>query len=223
MSVITEDRATALAPPLSREELANTITHGLGCLLAVVGTVHLLLTARITDSWLHLVGCFVFGLCMVLVYAASTLYHAARTPKTKEFFRLIDHVCIYLMIAGTYTPFALLVVPAPWNMPLLAGAWILAGLGIARRLRSANQLDRVGYLNYLACGWLAILAAKPIIEVTPVGACLLVLAGGLFYTAGVFFVSRNRPFDHVIWHFFVLAGSACHYAAVLWYVAPVRA
>jgi hemolysin III len=222
MSVITEERVEALAPPLSREEIANTITHGLGCLLAIVGTIHLLTVGRVAESWPHLLGCFVFGLCMVLVYAASTLYHAARTPRTKDLFRLLDHVCIYLMIAGTYTPFALVVVPSPWNMLLLAGAWLMAALGIMRRIRSSDQLDRVGYLNYLVCGWLAILAAKPIVDVAPLGGCLLVLAGGLFYTVGVFFVCRNRPFDHVIWHFFVLAGSACHYGAVLWYVAPVQ-
>jgi hemolysin III len=186
------------------EELANSLTHGLGLLLALVGVV----------------GCAVFGVSLVLLYTSSTLYHSVRVPRAKRLLRVLDHSAIFLLIAGTYTPFTLVALRGPWGWWLFGVVWSLAAAGITLRLVLRRRPTALFLSLYLAMGWCAVVAARPLFTaVGSTGAALLV-AGGLAYSLGVpFYVWRRLPYHHAVWHIFVLAGSAFHYAAVLRCVA----
>jgi hemolysin III len=209
-----EDRYT------TAEELANSLTHGVGLVLAVVGLVALIATAALRGGALQVVGCAVFGASLVLLYTSSTLYHSVRSPGAKSFLRTVDHSAIFLLIAGTYTPFTLVTLRGPWGWWLFAVVWSLAVAGITLRLVMRRRPTVLFLSLYLAMGWCVVVAARPLFAaVGPVGAALVV-AGGLAYTAGVpFYVWRRLPYHHAVWHGFVLAGSAFHYAAVLRCVA----
>jgi hemolysin III len=212
---------TALNARRLAEEVANSLTHGLGLVLSLVGLVPLLLLAAVHDSMVHLAAAAVYGATLVALYAASTLYHACREPRRKHLFRVVDHCAIYLLIAGTYTPFALLSIPAPWGRVLLVIVWTLAAVGVLYKVFMFGRFPRLALALYLGMGWLAVLAIRPILaHVPPIGVALMV-AGGLLYTAGVWFYVRDHmPYRHAIWHLFVLGGSACHYFAVLASVLP---
>ena len=207
-------------PRSLREEIANSISHGLGLLLALVALPVLVLTAIEIGSVRFLVGVSVFGGTMVLLYLASTLYHSMTHETAKQLFRIFDHTAIFLLIAGTYTPFALGVLRGPWGWSLLAIVWTLAIIGIVLKIRTRTRHSRITIVLYVIMGWLAVVAVKPILMLIPIPGILLILAGGLAYTGGLaFFAAQRIRYNHFIWHLFVIAGTTCHFFAVLWYAA----
>jgi hemolysin III len=207
-------------PHLYREEIANSISHGLGLLLALVALPILVLTALNVGNVRFLVGVSVFGGTMVLLYLASTLYHSITHEAAKQLFRIFDHTAIFLLIAGTYTPFALGVLRGPWGWSLLAVVWTLAIIGITLKINTRTRHSRISIVLYVLMGWLAVVAVKPIVMLIPVPGILLILAGGLAYTGGLaFFAAQRIRYNHFIWHLFVIAGTVCHFFAVLWYAA----
>ena len=207
-------------PHSLREEIANSISHGLGLLLALVALPVLVLTAIELGSVRFLVGVSVFGGTMVLLYLASTLYHSLTHEAAKRLCRVFDHTAIFLLIAGTYTPFALGVLRGPWGWSLLAVVWSLAITGIVLKIRTRTRHSRISIVLYVIMGWLAVVAVKPILMLIPIPGILLILAGGLAYTGGLaFFAAQRIRYNHFIWHLFVIAGTTCHFFAVLWYAA----
>jgi len=207
-----------------RYELANCATHGAGLALSVAGCAALITLAALRGNAWHIVACSIYGATLVCLYAASTAYHSVRSRRAKRFLRIIDHSSIYLLIAGTYTPFTLVSLRGAWGWSLFGIVW---GLTLAGILFKVWFVDRVPILStavYLLMGWLVIVAAKPVLAAVPLTAIFWLAAGGLLYTAGVaFFAWERLPYHHAIWHVFVIAGSVCHYVAVLRYVLPTRA
>jgi hemolysin III len=206
------------------EELANALTHGLGLLASLVGLPVLVLAAATRGERTAVIGASVFGATLVALYASSTLYHATRHPTRKQLFRLVDHAAIYLLIAGTYTPFTLGVLRGRWGWVLFGVVWTLAALGVLFKLLfGSGRYSRLSTALYLGMGWVAIFVIKPLIAALPAAGLLLLVGGGLCYTAGVvFYVDKRRSWTHPVWHLFVMGGSVCHYFAVLWYAAPAR-
>ena len=223
ITVITEGMATRDHLPFYSvgEEAAHALTHGLGLLFSVVGLVALLVAASLRGNIWHIVGCGVFGLTLVLLYGASTLYHGARNGPAKRVFRRLDHAAIFLLIAGTYTPFTLVNLRGGWGWALLAVVWGLAVLGIALETFALRHSRRASLGLHLGMGWLIVLALGPLARsLHPEGLALLVL-GGLTYTLGVAFYAWERlPYNHAVWHLFVMGGSTFHLACVLGYVIP---
>ena len=202
------------------EELANSLTHGVGAVLAVVGLVVLAFSAGRYGTTRAVVGCVVFGAALVLLYVSSTLYHSVADSRAKAVLRVLDHSAIFLLIAGTYTPFTLVSLRGPWGWSLFGVVWGLALAGIALRLALRRRPTALFVSLYLAMGWCVVVAAKPLLAAVAPGGIALLAAGGLAYSVGVvFYVWRSLPYSHAIWHGFVLAGSAFHFAAVLLYVA----
>jgi hemolysin III len=208
---------------LSVEEVANCVTHGVGLALSVVGLFALVWLAWTHgDAW-HVLSSTVYGASLVTLYLASTLYHGARSARAKHFFQILDHCCIYLLIAGTYTPFTLVTLRGGWGWTLFGLVWTFALAGILFRVRFGTRYRPVAVASYVLLGWLCVIAVKPILATVPTAALLWIVAGGLAYTTGVFFFASKRiPHNHAIWHLFVLGGSICHYMAVLLYVLPSR-
>jgi hemolysin III len=206
----------------AREEIANSITHGLGFVLSV-GALPVLvwLAAASGDSW-RIVSSAVYGTTLILLYASSTLYHAFRTPRVKRIFQIFDYAAIYLLIAGTYTPFTLVSMRGPWGWMLFGMIWALA---IFRVVSTAVALNLSRYITpaiSVAMGWLVLIAVKPLLAMVPAVGIAWLVAGGLAYTVGVIFFAWERlPYGHAIWHCFVLAGSVCHFTAVVVAVLPV--
>lgn len=197
------------------DEIANAITHGIGLALSIAGLCVLVTLAAVHGTAWHVVGCSIFGGSLVALYLASTLYHSCPQPAVKEVLRIVDHVCIFLLIAGTYTPFTLTTLRGAWGWFLLVAVWTCAIGGIAYKIVRARQSLPQSALPYIALGWIALVAAKPILENVPLASLALLLAGGLSYTIGtVFYNLDHRRFYHAIWHLFVLAGSAFHFWAV---------
>jgi hemolysin III len=207
--------------PLSAsEEIANSVSHGLGLLLALVALPVLVASAMRAGNVRFLIGATVFGVTMVLLYLASTLYHSLTHEAAKRLFRIIDHTAIFLLIAGTYTPFALGVLRGPWGWSLLAVIWTLAIAGITLKMITRTRHSRISIALYVVMGWLAVVAIKPIMTLVPLPGVLLILAGGLAYTFGLaFFAAHRLRYNHFIWHLFVIAGTTCHFFAVLWYAS----
>lgn len=201
------------------EEIANSISHGVGLLGALVAIPFLLVVTAQRGTTMSVVGAGVFATTVLLLYAASTLYHALPGPRVKALFRKLDHGAIFLLIAGTYTPFTLGALAGPWGWTLFGVVWGLAGIGIALKAgdRMAHPVASTGL--YVAMGWLAVFAMPEIIERIPVPGLILLGAGGAAYTLGVaFFATDSRVrYGHFVWHLFVLAGTACHFGAVLGY------
>jgi hemolysin III len=206
--------------PSLGEEIASSVTHGVA-LLASIAALLLLIVVGVArgDAW-QVVGGSIFGATLIVLYAASTLYHALPHPRAKHVFRILDHSAIYLLIAGTYTPFALGALRGPWGWSLLALVWALAVLGIIAKSTMGFRFPRLSTAIYLLMGWLSLVAIKPLAtHLGPAGMAWL-LAGGLAYTAGVVFFAWERlRYSHMVWHLFVAAGSVCHFCAVLWYAA----
>lgn len=213
----------ARAAQRSSDELANTLTHALGLVLSLAGLPSLVvMAARRGDAW-HVVTCSVYAATLVVLYGASTFYHAARQPRWKDFFRVIDHACIYLLIAGTYTPFTLVMLRGGWGWTLFALVWGFALAGIAFKVFWTGRFEVVSTITYVLLGWIALVATYPIVTRFPPGCILWLLAGGVCYTVGVVFYAFDRlPYMHAAWHLFVLAGSAFHYVAVMRYVLPTE-
>jgi len=204
------------------EELANSLTHGTGALLSAAGFGVLVFLACRHGSMLHIVSCSIFGATLVLLYTASTLYHSVRSPRLKHIFKIVDHSCIYLLIAGTYTPFTLVTLQGSWGWTLFGLIWVLAAAGIAFQIFFVYRFKILATVAYVLMGWLAVFAVKPLIDALPAGGFAWILAGGIVYTVGaLFYLIKSLPYNHAIWHLFVLGGSTCHYVAVLLYVVPV--
>ena len=202
------------------EEVANGLTHGAGAALSIVGLVLLITRAAAHGSPRHIVGCAVFGVALVLLYAISTLYHAIRQPRAKSVLRVLDHSAIFLLIAGTYTPFTLVSLHGPWGWSLFGVVWGIATAGIALRLTLRRRPTALFLALYLCMGWCVVVALGPLRAAVPPAGLALLVAGGHAYTAGVpFYVWKRLPFHHAVWHAFVLAGSALHFFAVFLYVA----
>jgi hemolysin III len=204
------------------EELANSLTHGLGVVLALILGPALVVVSVASGDWWRIVSSAIYATTLLLLFTSSTLYHAIRASKAKEVFRRLDHAAIYLLIAGTYTPFTLITLRGPWGWTLFAIVWGLAIAGVALKGTFGARLPMLSTAVYLGMGWLAIVALRPLLlNVGPRGIAWLV-AGGLFYTLGVlFYVSdERRRYRHAVWHLFVLAGSMAHFCAVLWYAVP---
>jgi len=203
------------------EEIANSISHGIGLVAALVATPFLVLHAVRRGDTGFIVGASVFAATMVLLYLASTVYHALPIGKAKRVFRVIEHSAIFLLIAGTYTPFTLGVLRGAWGWTLLGLVWSLAVAGVA--LKVSNRMSRpiVSTSFYLLMGWLILIAVNPLYARLPASGLLWLVAGGMAYTAGVaFFAADSRlRYGHFIWHLFVMAGTACHYCATFWYAA----
>ncbi len=204
------------------EEVANSITHGLGALLSVAGLFALLIAASIRGTALHIAACTVYGISLVLLYTSSTIYHALARNRAKRVFQVLDHASIYLLIAGTYTPFTLITLRGPWGWILFAFVWTLAALGIVFKSFGAGRLPFFSTAVYLLMGWCGVAAVRPLLAVLPWTGFLWILAGGICYTVGVAFFALRHKYAHFIWHLFVLAGSVCHYVAVYRYVIPGR-
>jgi hemolysin III len=201
------------------EEIANCISHGVG-FVAAVAVLPVLAVNALQHGSTALVGALVFGVSAVLLYLTSTLYHALTPVRAKQVFRVLDHGAIYVLIAGTYTPFMLGVLRGPIGWSLLGAVWVLAIFGIVLKARGGIRYPRFSTALYLGMGWLIIVAAKPFLDAVPVPGLLWLAAGGLAYTAGVGFYAASRlPYRHFVWHLFVLAGTACHAVAVLRYAA----
>jgi hemolysin III len=204
------------------EELASSITHGVGTALAFVAMVVLMVAAATQgDAW-HVIACSIFGITLILSYLSSTLYHALPQPGVRALFRLFDHAAIFLLIAGSYTPFTLVTLRGPWGWSLFSVIWALALLGILCEVFAAGRLALVRVAVYIVMGWTIVVATRPMLDLVAPGGLLLLLWGGIAYTAGtIFYVWRKLPYNHAIWHLFVLAGSALHFFAILKYVIPV--
>ena len=213
--------AAALPTYSLGEEIANAVTHGLGVVLAIAGlAVMTAFAALYGDAW-HITACAIFGASLILCYATSTLYHSIQIEKVKRVLRTLDHSAIFLLIAGTYTPFMLVSLRGPWGWSLLVAIWLLALAGIALRLLLGGRLHGLVVALYVLMGWVVVVALEPMLERVATGGLVLLAAGGLAYTGGVaFYKWRRLPYHHAIWHGFVLAGSTLHYFAVLLYVIP---
>ena len=203
------------------EEIANAISHGVGALGAIVAMPVLIAGALRDGGAAHVVGASVFGVMLLLLYLASTIYHALPPGKAKRVFLILDHSAIFLLIAGTYTPFTLGVLRGAWGWSLFGAVWGLAIFGVLAKAKFGTRYQGLSIGLYLAMGWLVLVAAKPVLSLVPLPGLLWLLAGGLAYTFGVvFFVLDSRVrYAHFVWHVFVVAGSLCHFMAVFWYAA----
>ncbi len=203
------------------EEVANSITHGIGILLAIAGLIVMIYFAAIYGDYWHLVSCSIFGVTLIFSYTTSTLYHSIPIPGPKRILRLLDHSAIFLLIAGTYTPFTLISLRGPWGWSLFGTIWGLAIIGIFCKVFMPGKLAKFSTMLYIAMGWVVIIAAQPLLSSLEAGGLWLLLAGGLAYTGGVVFYARDKiPYNHMIWHLFVMAGSTLHFFAILLYVIP---
>jgi hemolysin III len=200
------------------EELANSISHGVGIAGALAATPILIVGAAQNGGAADVVGGAVFGASMILLYLASTLYHALPMGRAKALLRKLDHSAIFLLIAGTYTPFTLGILGGAWGWSLFGVVWGIATVGVCLKVLAGVRSKRLSTGMYIALGWMVLIAIQPLrMSVPPWGLGLLLL-GGLAYTAGVpFYLARRLRFGHLVWHLFVLAGTTCHFFAVLWY------
>ena len=200
------------------EEIANAISHGVGLLLAVVAAPVLVVAAAQRGGMAEIVGASIFGATMMLVYLTSTLYHALPMNRAKRVFRILDHGAIFLLIAGTYTPFTLGPLRGPSGWALFRLVWGLALAGIVFKAVGGVRYPKISTCLYIAMGWLIIVAIEPLRLNMPTTGFSWLLAGGIAYTAGVaFFAPKRFRYSHFVWHLFVIAGTACHFTAVLWY------
>jgi hemolysin III len=207
----------------SKEEIANAVTHAIGIVLSVVGLAALMVTSWMAhDPW-KIVSFAVYGVCMIALYLASTCYHSIRSPRVKRVFRILDHCAIYLMIAGTYTPFALLNMRGPFGWTMLGIIWGLAIVGIITKAFHIDRWPALAPAIYIAMGWLGAGAVRPTLALIPTGGLILLLIGGVTYTVGVTFYALEKvPYNHAIWHVFVIAGSACHFFAIFFYAMSMH-
>lgn len=203
------------------EEIAHSVIHGLGTVLSIAGLVVMVAFSVINGDVWHVVSSAIFGATLILMYSASTLYHAVTHPRVKQVLRQLDHAAIFLLIAGTYTPFTLVTLRGPWGWSLFGVVWGIAILGVVLKCVSLQSLKRVSLGLYLGMGWIVVIAIDPMLDQVAPGGLWLLLIGGLCYSFGViFYLWRKLAYHHAIWHVFVLAGSIFHFFAVLFYVIP---
>ena len=205
------------------EERANAITHGLGVVLGIVGLILLLIKANQFEAdSLTMASMAIYGSSIILLFLASTLYHSITTEKTKRLLKTLDHCAIYLLIAGSYTPFLLVSLRTPLALGLMGVIWAIALLGIVMKIAFVYRFKRLSLVTYLAMGWLSLIVIYQLAKSVELGGLILLAAGGIIYSLGViFYVAKRIPYNHAIWHLFVLAGCACHFFAIYLYVTPV--
>jgi hemolysin III len=204
------------------EEVANAVSHGLGVLLGIAGLAVLMVAAatRGEGAW-QVVPCVIYGVAMVLMFTTSTLYHGFTNPRIKRVFRVLDHEMIFLMIAGTYTPLLLITLQGRLGWTLFGVVWGIAAVGLVFQGFFTGRFKGASTALYLLMGWICVFALKPLLDHLPASGVRWLVAGGLCYTVGaIIYLFKRMPYHHVIWHLFVLAGSLCHYFAILWYVLP---
>jgi len=202
------------------EELANWVSHGIALLFALIGLPVLIASAVFQGGAGGIVGASIFGATMVLLYFVSTLYHAWPDRRSKKIWQIVDHMAIYFLIAGTYTPFMLGALYGPWGWTILALVWGFALAGVILKAKKGVKGDVLSVVLYITMGWLIMIAIKPLWQSMSPWGFFWLFAGGFFYTFGVlFYVKSKLPFHHFIWHLFVIAGNGCHFIAVLFYAA----
>ncbi|HEY8562929.1 MAG TPA: hemolysin III family protein [Pyrinomonadaceae bacterium] len=206
---------------LSVEEFANTITHGFGLLLSLAGFLLLVALAGVKGDFWYVASSVLYGLSLVTLYAASTFYHCAVAPEKKRVLQIVDHCCIYVLIAGSYTPFTLIVLREGIGQNLFIFVWMFAILGILSKLLFGERFPVISVISYLVMGWIGLVAVEPLFTALGFAPIALVVAGGLAYSVGVvFFAWKSIRHHHAIWHVFVLMGSIFHFLAVALYVIP---
>lgn len=205
------------------EEIFHSITHGIGAGLSVAGLTLLVVLAALYGDVFQIVSFSIYGATLIILYLASTLYHSFPQPRVKRVFKVIDHASIYLLIAGTYTPFLLVGIRGMWGWTLLVIIWGLALLGVGFKALFIHRFQKLAVLAYVLMGWLCVAAFKELAANIPIGGLTWLAVGGVVYTVGVvFYALKKIPYTHAVWHLFVLGGSICHYFAVLFYLAPAR-
>ena len=207
--------------PTFRAELSNVLTHGVGFLASIAALVLLVSCAGFYGGVREITASAVYGATLVALYFASTLYHSTRTVAARRITRILDHIAIYLLIAGTYTPFTLIALRGPWGWTLFGVVWGLALVGVVYEIFFCGRFKLVSIFVYLAMGWLVIVAIKPLVSHLPPAGVVWLAAGGVAYSLGtIFYAWKTFPHHHAIWHLFVLGGSICHFVAVMRYVLP---
>ena len=203
------------------EEIAHAITHGIGAVASIAALVIMVVFAAQRGGARLIVGVSIFGASMVILYSASTLYHALTPKRAKRFFELMDHGAIYLLIAGSFTPFSLVVLGGGWGWSSLGTVWGFAIMGIIYEVVLKRPWKWLSLTFYIGLGWMMLIPAKPLSALMPHNALVLIVAGGVAYTGGaVFYAWRGFRYNHAVWHLFVMAGTACHFVCVLKYVIP---
>ncbi len=203
------------------EEIIHVLTHGAGAVLSIAGLSWMLyLSISASDPW-RIAASVVYGLSLIVLFTASALYHSFHSHSRRALFETLDHCAIYILIAGTYTPFLLVAMRSSVGWALFGTIWALATAGVLTQLYFRDRYPRLKLASYLVMGWLVVLALPQVISTLSAGGLSLLVAGGLFYTVGVLFYVRKKKFSHAVWHVFVLAGGLCHYLAVVWHVLPV--
>lgn len=205
------------------EEIANSISHGIGIVFSVVALTILLVYAIWRKNPVAITGFTIYGISSILLYTASTLYHSFRKEKIKSIMRVFDHSAIFLLIAGTYTPVTLIAMKGYWRIGILSAIWLIAVSGILFKILTYNKFEKykvVSLILYILMGWIAVIAIKPMTQTVPIGFLIWLLAGGVTYTAGtIFYGIKKIPYHHAIWHLFVLAGSVLHFLGIFRYLA----
>jgi len=204
-----------------KEEFYNVITHGLGAILSVVALILMITYSAVSGNIIAIVSSLIFGLSLITLYSASTVYHAVYKLRWKKICQRIDHLSIYILIAGTYTPIALLGLKGAWGWSMFGVIWGMALIGFIFKFSPLRQNEKLSLSLYAIMGWTAIIAIKPMIENLSTGALTFIILGGLCYTFGIYFYAKDRkPFYHPIWHLFVLGGSIMHFCAVFFFILP---
>lgn len=199
------------------EEIGNAVTHGVGAVLAVFGTVLLLLKSA-GNTW-NFTACAVYGASMIVLFSLSSLYHAITNPRAKQVLRVCDHTSIFLLIAGTYTPFTLISLRGPIGWTIFGIVWATAIFGILLNFISIERFKKISMICYIASGWCVVIAIVPLVRSIAWQGLFLLILGGIFYTAGTwFYKQKSAPYTHFVWHFFVLAGAILHYFSILFFV-----
>jgi hemolysin III len=203
------------------EEIAHAVTHGIGIVLSIAGLVVLVAFASLHGNAWHITSSSIYGATLILLYTASTLYHGIPQPRVKRVLRRIDHAAIFLLIAGTYTPYTLVNLRGEWGWTLFGLVWGFAILGVLLEALVKQRIKWLSISLYLGLGWLVVIAIKPLIENVATGGLILLLAGGLCYSLGViFYLWKRLAYHHAVWHLFVMAGSLLHFFSILFYVLP---
>ena len=204
------------------EEIANSVSHGIGLILGIIGLILLLVQAGDAGAGVTAITSYsLYGGSMILLFAASTLYHAIPHPPAKKWLKKVDHCAIYLLIAGTYTPFLLVGLASPLAKGLMIVIWSMALLGVIFKLVFAHRFEVMSLITYLTMGWLSLVVIYQLAQRLPTGGLVLLALGGVIYTVGVIFYACKRiPYNHAIWHGFVLGGSLCHFLAIYFYISP---
>ena len=203
------------------EEFVNVLSHGVGLLLSIAALTLMVVFASLNGNAWHIVGAAIFGASLVILYLASTLFHGVRKPDVRKWLNVFDHAAIYILIAGTYTPFLLVTLNGAWGWSLFGVIWGLAIAGVVFKIFFTGRFNAVSTIVYVLMGWLIVIAIVPLFENLPTAGLIWLVAGGISYSVGaVFFMFDRLPFNHAIFHFLVLGGSVCHFFAVFLYVIP---